>query len=135
MIIKNWKWWFQSLQEDFFWLDYLVMWFENGKKEKVTGFVIQWVIFQAKWRRFFMSGSWDFLPLHIQSSGQFPDLLIGFRQKRESNGVNNSLKLGIKLSKVGMEHYFSRLPSSAFFELPIWIDCWWRHGHGVSFLD
>ena len=60
-----------------------------------------------------------FPSLHIQSSGQFPDLLIGFRQKRESNGVNNSLKLGIKLSKVGMKHYFSRFPSSAVFELPI----------------
>ena len=80
---------------------------------------MQLVIFQRKKRRFIMFGSGDFLPLHIQSSGQFSDLLIRIRQKRESNGVNNSLKLGIKLSKVGMEHYFSRFPSSAVFELPI----------------
>jgi len=85
------------------------------KKEKITGFVIQLVIFQAKKRRFFMSGSWDFLPLHIKSSGQFPDLLKEFRHTGESNGVNYSLKLGNKLSKVGMEHYFWRFPSSAVF--------------------
>ena len=43
---------FQSLKEDFSWLDFLVMWLENEKKEKVTECVIQWTIIRAKKEKF-----------------------------------------------------------------------------------